>query len=149
MGLLDIGNGAIDWITRETWDCDAGEFRGGFIAYESNVDGNGRVFLYDVKTRKRKALGAKSGLNSLGSEVFSPDGKRVLLSSSGPTQPNDLHIGAVSGGGLTRVTKSMLAAMDPDDMVEPYLVHYLSRDKLEISAEGACGPGIGAYDVAH
>ena len=134
MGLLDIGSGAIDWITRETWDCDAGEFRGGFIAYESNVDGNGRVFLYDVKTRKRKALGAKSGLNSLGSEVFSPDGKRVLLSSSGPTQPNDLHIGAVSGGGLTRVTQSMLAAMDPDDMVEPYLVHYLSRDNLEISA---------------
>jgi len=28
----------------------------------------------------------------------------------------------------------MLAAMDPDDMVEPYLVHYLSRDNLEISA---------------
>ena len=71
--------GAIDWITRETWECDAGEFRGRFIAYESNIDGNGQVFLFDVKTRKRKALGAKSGLSSLGSEVFSPDGKEVML----------------------------------------------------------------------
>jgi len=129
---------AIDWITRETWECDAGEFRGRFIAYESNVDGNGQVFLFDTKTRKRKTLGAKSGLNSLGSEVFSPDGKRVLFSYSGPGQPNDLCSCDLDRGPrkpqLTRITNSTLAGMDPADMVEPYLVHYPSRDNLGISA---------------
>jgi Tol biopolymer transport system component len=90
VALLDLKTGSIDWITRETWDSDAGEFRGRFVAYESNVDGNGQVFLFDVKNRKRKALGARSGISSLGSEVFSPDGKRVLFSYSGPSQPNDL-----------------------------------------------------------
>src|SRR5262245_8662249 len=136
VALLDEKSGAVDWITREKWDCDAGAFRGRFIAYESNVDGNGLVFLYDVKTRKRKSLGAKSGLNSLGSEIFSAEGKRVLFAHSGPAQPNDLSI---SAAGLTRskavrITNSMLAGMDPADMVEPYLVHYTSRDNLEISA---------------
>src|SRR5205814_798348 len=76
IALLDLKSGAIDWITQETWECYAAEFRGRFIAYESNIDGNTRIFLYDVKTRKRKPLGTTSGLNSFGSEVFSPDGKR-------------------------------------------------------------------------
>ncbi len=125
---LDLKSGAIEWITQETWECDAGEFRGRLIAYESNIDGNSRIFLYDVKTQKRKSLGAKSGLNSLGSEVFSPDGKQILYTSSGPRQPSDLCIGNL------RVTNSLLAAMSPEDMVEPYLVHYPSRDNLVISA---------------
>ena len=136
VALLDLKSGAIDWITRETWDCDAGEFRGRFVAYESNVDGNGQVFLFDVKNGKPKALGAKSGLNSLGSEVFSPDEKRILFSYSGPSQPSDL-CSAVTGlpkPKTARITNSMLAGMDPADMVEPYLVHYKSRDNLEISA---------------
>jgi dipeptidyl aminopeptidase/acylaminoacyl peptidase len=128
VALLDLKSGAIEWITRETWECDAGEFRGRSIAYESNIDGNSRIFLYDVKTQKRKPLGAKSGLSSLGSEVFSPDGKRVLYTSSGARQPSDLRIGSL------RVTNSLLAAMNPEDMVEPYLVHYKSRDNLTISA---------------
>ena len=88
------------------------------------IIGNGQVFLYDTKTRKRKSRDARSGLNSLGSEVFSPDGKRVLFSHSGPAQPNDL---CVSGAGLprpksARITNSMLAGMDPAEMVEPYLL---------------------------
>jgi dipeptidyl aminopeptidase/acylaminoacyl peptidase len=128
VGLLEWKTGSIDWITRGTWECEAGEFRGRSIAYESNIDGNSQVFLFDVKTRRRKTIGAKSGLSFLGSEVFSPDGKRVLYSSSSSTRPGDLYIGA------RRVTNSMLAGMDPADMVEPYLVHYRSRDGLSISA---------------
>ena len=128
VALLDVKSRAIEWITQETWECDAGEFRGRFIAYETNLDGNSRIFVYDVKTRKRKPLGAKSGLNSLGSEAFSPDGKRVLYTSSGPRRPSDLCIGS------RRVTNSLLAAMNPADMVEPYLAHYRSRDALTISA---------------
>ena len=126
VGLLEIETGAIDWITRGEWESDAGEFRGRSIAYESNVDGNSQVFLFD--TRKRKTIGPKSGVSGLGSEVFSPDRKRVLYSSSGPAAPSDLYVDGV------RVTNSLLAAMDPADMVEPYLVHYRSRNGLSISA---------------
>src|SRR5260370_553605 len=128
VALIDVKTGAIDWITKETWECDAGECRGRSIAYESNIDGNSRIFLYDVKTRKHKSLGPKSGLSSLGSEVFSPNGKEVLYTASGPRQPSDLYIGSL------RVTSSLLAAMNSDDLVEPYLVHYPSRDDLTISA---------------
>ena len=95
VGLLELKTGAIDWITRGTWESEAGEFRGRSIAYESNIDGNSQVFLLDVKTRKRKAIGPKSGLSFLGSEVFSPDHKRILYSSSGSTRPSDLYVGQV------------------------------------------------------
>ena len=81
-----------------------------------------------MKTRRRKPLGPKSGLSALGSEVFSPDHKRVLYSSSGANRPTDLYIDG------QRVTNSLLAGMDPADMVEPYLVHYPSRDGISISA---------------
>ncbi|HTM47945.1 MAG TPA: S9 family peptidase [Bryobacteraceae bacterium] len=138
VGLLDPECGAIEWITRETWDCEAGEFRGRFITYESNVDGNSRVYLFDIRTRRRKAVGGRDGLSTLGSEVFSPDGKRVLFSASGPTAPTDLYTCAATGSAgrirPVRATHSALAAMDPNDMVPPYLVHYSSRDGLEISA---------------
>jgi dipeptidyl aminopeptidase/acylaminoacyl peptidase len=128
VGLLDLKTGKIEWITSETWESEAGEYRGRSIVYESNIDGNSQIFLYDVKSRKRKAVGPKSGLSFLGSEVFSPDHKRILYAGSGPTLPSDLYVGA------RRVTNSLLAAMDPADMVEPYLVHYPSRDGLSISA---------------
>src|SRR5260370_10944670 len=128
VALLDVKTGALDWITKETWGCDAGECRGRSIAYESNIDGNSRLFLYDVKTRKHKSVVPKSGLRSLGSEVFSPNGKERLYTSSGPRQPSDLYIGSL------RVTSSLLAAMNSDDLVEPYLLHYPSRDNLTISA---------------
>jgi dipeptidyl aminopeptidase/acylaminoacyl peptidase len=128
VGLLDIETGAIEWITRGTWESEAGEFRGRTIAYESNIDGNSQVFLFDVKTRKRKLVGPKSGVSSLGSEVFSPDRKSVLYTSSSAARPADMYV------GNQRVTNSMLAAMDPADMVEPYLVHCPSRDNLTISA---------------
>jgi dipeptidyl aminopeptidase/acylaminoacyl peptidase len=133
VALLDLASGAIDWITREQWECDAGEMNGRFITYECNIDGNSRIFLYDVKTRKRKAMGFTSGLNSFGSEVFSPDGKRMMFACSGPTEPSDLYTCA-AGGKPARITRSMVAAMDSADLVEPYLAHYRSRDDLTISA---------------
>lgn len=138
VALLDIRSGAMEWITKERWECEAAEFRGRHIAYECNIDGNSRLFLYDVKTGKRRALGPRAGLSGFGSEVFSPDRKRLLFSSSGASQPNDLYVCAADAGPRrarpTRATSSMLAAMDPADLVEPYLARYPSRDGLTISA---------------
>ncbi len=128
VALFDLGSGALEWITRDAWECDAAEYRGRFISYESDIDGNSCIFLYDVKTGARKAIGPKSGVTAFGSEVFSPDRKRLLFSSGGAGSPNDIYICETPAGSakLTprRVTNSMLAAMDVSDMVKPHLVHY-------------------------
>src|SRR5207248_1797394 len=68
------------------------------------------------------------GLSYLGSEVFSPRGNRLLYTASSASRPADLHV------DRKRITDSMLAAIEPADMVEPYLIHYESRDNLSISA---------------
>ncbi|MEO7651926.1 MAG: S9 family peptidase, partial [Bryobacteraceae bacterium] len=72
--------------------------------------------------------------NTFGSEAIAPGGKRLLFSYAGPTQPSDLYTCDTTGKHVTRLTNSLLAAMDPADMVEPQLVHYPSRDGLAISA---------------
>ena len=134
IGLLDVESPSIQWITRGRWESEAGDWSGRWITYESNVDGNSEVYLYDTIARRRTRVRAGTGINGLGSEVFSRDGRRLLLNFSGPAQPNDLYTLRMGAKNLLRVTNSLLAAMEPRDMVEPYLVHYRSFDGLKISA---------------
>ena len=66
--------------------------------------------------------------------MFSPQGDRLLFSYSGPGEPNDLHTYDIVGQKTVKITNSLLGGMDPQHMVEPYLVRYESCDGLAISA---------------
>jgi dipeptidyl aminopeptidase/acylaminoacyl peptidase len=70
-----------------------------------------------------------------GHSAFTTDGSRLLYYHNGPTEPCDLWIYTMATGKSHQVTHSLLAGVRPEDMVEPYLVHYPSRDgKWTISA---------------
>jgi len=137
--LLDIATKKISWISKDKWEIQGGEFSpdGKRVVFSADVDGNEDIYVHDLATGKSTALAIAKGVNGpAGSpHAFSPDGTRLLYFHNGPTAPNDLWAYHVTTGKSQQITHSLLAGILSEDMVEPMLVHYPSRDgKWTISA---------------
>jgi len=138
-GLLDIATKKIDWLTKDKWEIRGGEFSpdGKHVVFTTNVDGNEEIYLQDLATGKSSALPIPKGTNEPagGHSAFTPDGQRLLYYHNGPTAPGDLWVYHLPTGKSQQITHSLVAGVRSEDMVEPYLVHYPSRDgKWTISA---------------
>jgi dipeptidyl aminopeptidase/acylaminoacyl peptidase len=148
-GLLTIGTkggengvfspGGITWLTKDKWEIRGGEFSpdGKLITFTANVDGNEDIYLHDLATGKSTLLAIPKGLNEPfgGHSAFTANGARLLYYHNGPTAPGDLWVYHMATGKSEQVTHSLVAGIRSEDMVEPYLVHYPSRDgKWTISA---------------
>jgi dipeptidyl aminopeptidase/acylaminoacyl peptidase len=131
--------GPIKWLTHDKWEIRGGEFSpdGKHITFSANVDGNEDIYLHDLASGKSTALPIPKGVNEPagGHSAFSKDGSRLLYYHNGPTAPGDLWVYTLATGKSHQVTHSLVAGVRSEDMVEPYLVHYPSRDgKWTISA---------------
>jgi len=137
-GLLDIATKNIHWLTKDKWEVSGGAFSpdGRLLTYMANVDGNVDVYLYETATGKSRALPLPKGLNDAGGvSPFSRDNTRLLYHHNGPTSPGDLWIYTLADGKSRRLTQSLVGGVRSQDMVEPVLVHYPSKDgKWTISA---------------
>ncbi|HYM77186.1 MAG TPA: S9 family peptidase [Candidatus Dormibacteraeota bacterium] len=139
IALLDLSTKKIAWLTKDKWEIRGGEFSpdGKHITFSANVDGNEDIYLYELGTGKSTALSIPKGVNSPagGHSAFSADGTRLLYYHNGPTAPGDLWVYHLASGESQQVTHSLVGGLRSEDMVEPYLVHYPSRDgKWTISA---------------
>ena len=139
VGLLDIASKKIDWLTRDKWRLSAGTFSpdGKSLTWTANVDGNTQIYLYDMANKRAEALPLKKGVNSLGGNPlpYSRDGARLLYYHNGADAPSDIWVYDIASKQSEQVTHSLVAGVNSADMVEPYLVHYPSRDgKWTISA---------------
>jgi dipeptidyl aminopeptidase/acylaminoacyl peptidase len=139
IGLLDVETKKITWLTHDKWEIRAHEFSpdGKHITFIANVDGNEDIHLYEIATGKSTALPIPKGVNEPagGHTAFTSDGSRLLYYHNGPTEPGDLWVYHLATGNSTQLTHSLVAGVRSEDMVEPYLVHYPSRDgKWTISA---------------
>ena len=131
--------GATRWLTKDKWEVRGGEFSpdGKHLTFSADVDGNEDIYLYELATSKSTALPIPNGVNLSegGRRAFSADGQHLLYNHAGPTAPGDLWIYQVATGKSVQITHSLVAGVRSEDMVEPYLVHYPSRDgKWSISA---------------
>jgi dipeptidyl aminopeptidase/acylaminoacyl peptidase len=138
-GLLDIASKKIRWLTHDKWEINAVDFSsdGKQVSWTANVDGNTDIFIHDLVSGKSTSLPLPKGLNELTgkSSSFSKDGSRVLYYHNGPTAAGDLWTYRAADRKSQQVTHSMLAGVRSEDMVEPFLVHYPSKDgKWTISA---------------
>ncbi len=129
----------IKWVTKDKWEIRGGEFSpdGKHLTFGANVDGNEDIYLHDLTTGKSTALPIPKGVNEPagGPSAFTKDGSRLLYYHNGPTAPGDLWVYTLGTGKSHQVTHSLVAGVRSEDMVEPYLVHYPSRDgKWTISA---------------
>ena len=139
VGLLDVATKKIRWVTEDKWEISGVSFSpdGKSLLYTANVDGNVDLYSYDIAAAKARALALPKGLNfPAGSDTpFTRDGARLLYSHSGAAAPGDLWVYDVSAGKSHQLTNSLVGGVRAQDMVEPYLVHYPSKDgKWTISA---------------
>lgn len=138
-GLLEIASKKIDWLTNEKWEIGSGTFSPDSkrLTWTANVDGNTEIFLYDIASKQTTSLPLPKGVNELGGSAssFSPDGQRLLYYHNGPASPNDVWVYNCADRLSKQLTYSMLAGINTEDLVEPFLVHYPSSDgKYQISA---------------
>jgi len=139
VGLLDIATKKISWLTKDKWEIGGGNFSpdGRQVSWTANVEGNTDIYLHDVVTGKTAMLPLPKGVNALAGEhsAFSEDGSHLLYNHNGPSAPGDLWVYQLATGKSRQVTHSLVAGVHSEDMVEPFLVHYPSRDgKWTISA---------------
>jgi len=149
VGLLAVGTkgelngtlkpGGIRWLTKDRWEIRGGEFSpdGKHVTFTADVDGSEEIYLYDLATGKSAALPISKGLNEPagGHSAFSTDGTRLLYYHNGPTAPADLWVHNLATGKSQQITNSLVGGIRSEEMVEPFLVHYPSRDgKWTISA---------------
>jgi len=139
VGVLDIATKKIDWLTQDKWEIEGGNFSpdGKSVTWIANVDGNTQIYVHDLGSGKTTSLPLPKGVNRLGGaeSAFSRDGAHLLYYHNGPTSPNDAWVYSVGDGKAQQITNSLVAGVHSDDMVEPFLVHYPSRDgKWTISA---------------
>jgi dipeptidyl aminopeptidase/acylaminoacyl peptidase len=139
VGLLDIATKKIQWVTQEKWEIAGESFSpdGKFLTYSANIDGNTDIYLYDTGSGKAHPLPLLKGVNySAGRpSPFTRDNSRLLYYHTGPTAPGDLWVYSIVDGKSHQLTHSLVGGVQSQDMVEPYLVHYPSKDgKWTISA---------------
>jgi dipeptidyl aminopeptidase/acylaminoacyl peptidase len=137
VGLLEIGSKKIAWLTRDKWEIEGAGFSpdGKHVTWTANVEGNSEIFLYDLAAKKASALPLPAGWNTLGDSAFSHDGAQLLYNHNGATAPRDAWIYSMATGKSHPVTHSLVAGVRSEDMVEPVLVQYPSRDgKWAVSA---------------
>ena len=138
-GLLTIATKKVMWLTKDKWRIRGNDFSpdGKHLIFSADVDGNEEIYVHDLATGNSSALAIGKGVNEPagGPTAFSPDGSRLLYMHNGPTAPADLWTYDLAKNKSQQLTHSLLAGIRPDDLVEPYLIHYPSRDgKWTISA---------------
>ena len=139
VGLIEVASKKISWLTKDKWEIRGHEFSpdGKHITFSANVDGNEDIYVYDLATAKSTVLPIPKGVNEPagGRTAFSADGSQMLYYHNGPTAPGDLWVYHLASGQSQQLTHSLVGGIRSEDMVEPYLVHYPSRDgKWTISA---------------
>jgi dipeptidyl aminopeptidase/acylaminoacyl peptidase len=138
-GLLEIATRKIHWLTQDKWEIAGESFSpdGKLALYTANIDGNTDIYSYELASGKSRALPLPKGLNwpNGRSSPFTRDGSRLLYTHTGAAAPGDLWVYAVVDGKSHQLTHSLVGGVRAEDMVEPTLVHYPSKDgKWTISA---------------
>ncbi|MBZ5524403.1 MAG: S9 family peptidase [Acidobacteriia bacterium] len=139
VGLLDVASKKINWLTSDKWETTSGSFSpdGKHLTWTANIDGNTDIFVYDLAAGKASTLPIAPGVNTLagGDAPFTHDGLRMLYNHNGPSAPQDLWVYDFATSKARQVTYSLVGGVRSEDMAEPFLVHYPSKDgKWQISA---------------
>jgi dipeptidyl aminopeptidase/acylaminoacyl peptidase len=138
-GILDLAIKKFKWITEDKWEISSGNFSpdGKLVTFRANVDGYTNLYLHNLVTDKTTELLLNKGVNSFGGaeSAFSHDGKKLIYYHNGASAPSDIWTYDLATGKSAQATHSLMAGVPADHMVEPFLVHYPSRDgKWTISA---------------
>ncbi|MDP3403580.1 MAG: alpha/beta fold hydrolase [Brevundimonas sp.] len=133
---IALDDGGLTPLTEASiWDVDNFDLSddGRLLAWSTNEDGYSKVAVRDFVTR-RALPQPDLPAGVLGALQFSPDGSRLAIGLSTPSSSGDVWSWDVTGGELTRWTRSEVGPLDPATFVTPELVRYPSFDALQIPA---------------
>jgi dipeptidyl aminopeptidase/acylaminoacyl peptidase len=138
-GLLDAAIKKITWLTEDKWEISGGHFSpdGKSVTWSANLDGDTNLYIHELASGKTIDLPLPKGVNSFGGaeSAFTRDGSRLLYYHNGANAPRDAWVYDLANEKSEQVTHSLMAGVPAEHMVEPFLVHYPSRDgKWTISA---------------
>jgi dipeptidyl aminopeptidase/acylaminoacyl peptidase len=138
-GLLDVATKKITWLTSDKGETNSGKFSpdGKRLTWTANIEGSQDIYAYDLASKQAHVLPIAKGINwLLGAETtFSHDSTRLMYIHEGPNAPNDLWSYDFAAAKPQQITNSLVGGIRSEDMVEPYLIHYPSKDgKWQISA---------------
>ena len=110
---------------------------GKHLTWTANTDGQQDIYVYDVATRQAHACPwpkASTPWPELKPPLAMMD-HACSITTAAPTAPNDLWAYDFAAQKSHQVTHSLVGGIRSEDMVEPFLVHYPSKDgKWQISA---------------
>lgn len=130
----DVASGEREVVAQPGWDVAAAEVsRGGrFLVVYVNADARTEIQLYEGAQRRPVALPPVPA-GDIASVTASTDDSTLAFYVSSSRIPRDLYVYQVGGSEPPRqLTRSLSAAIAPDDLVEGRVVRFASYDGVEI-----------------
>jgi dipeptidyl aminopeptidase/acylaminoacyl peptidase len=130
---LDLASGASrePFAAAAQWDVEDLQVSsdGRWIAWVTNVDGLGRLALYDLGAR-RELRPANLPPGEIGNLRFDRASRRLGLTIDGPQAPRDAYVYEIERNELVRWTRSENGPVDPARYVPAELVRYPTWDRV-------------------
>src|SRR5260370_12128393 len=102
---MEIATEEVDWRRTDKGEWSGGNFspNGKLLTWNSNVDGNRDIVVYEIASRSSKILPIKKGTNTLGGaeSAFTRDGSKLMFHHNGPDSPNDVWVFNFASGNFT------------------------------------------------
>ncbi|UCG29464.1 MAG: S9 family peptidase [candidate division WOR-3 bacterium] len=128
----DLQNATFEILTKQiTWDIGEIEISpsGSSLAFTSNENGFGRLYLMDTGTRALSRVSLPDA--QIYNLVFKPDGDELAITLNRPTQPSDVYTLNLKTKKFLRWTQSELGGLDTLSFVAPRLVQYETFDSVQ------------------
>ncbi len=130
----DIKTSERTYRLNSKWECEelSLSYDGKKIALVMNEDGYGTIEIRNATDfQTLPHLEFPKGI--IHGAQWSHDGKKLMFEFNNAKHNNDIYSWSMETNEITRITHS-LCALNPDDLIEPELIHFSSFDGLEIPA---------------
>ncbi len=129
----DLESGEHSEVLRPSWDLGFAEFShdGQYLTAGINDDARTELRLFKMPEFTAVSLPELTGLNIAG-VTFNDDSSLMSFYASSSRRPRDLYLYNLDGSTPKRLTQSLNAAIDADDLVREEVVRFASFDGVEI-----------------
>lgn len=128
----DLANKSFTDLTADIdWDVEGVEAspKGDTIAFTTNENGFGKLYLLDTKSKKYKRV-RNIPAGQIGGLEFHPDGRRLALVINTPQTPGDVYALDLNDQSLERWTYSEVGGLSTTSFSVPSIISYPTFDQV-------------------
>ncbi|HEU4454174.1 MAG TPA: S9 family peptidase [Longimicrobium sp.] len=136
LAYLDLQTRAVTpLVTDIPWDVDDADLSpdGRTIAFVTNEAGVSKLYLYDVASRRHRAVEGVPAAGVIGGLEWHNNSRDLGFGVNNARSPSDVYSLDVTTGRVTRWTESELGGLAASELSEPSLVRWNSFDGREIT----------------